>query len=206
MATMADESIDLIVTDPPYRTISGGNSFGKHQRCGGILAKNDGKIFEHNDTSCEEYLPEFYRILKPGSDCYVMTNNYNLTEMLNVGQDVGFKFSNLLVWEKNNCTPNRRYMKNCEWTLFFYKPPSRTINNPSSKQLVRFDNIKNNNHPTEKPVDLMKHYVGNSSNAGDLVFDPFCGAGATAVAARELNRRFIGCEIDPVYYEIACGR
>jgi site-specific DNA-methyltransferase (adenine-specific) len=206
MCTMADESVDLIVTDPPYRTISGGNSSGIHERCSGILAKNDGKIFKHNDISCVDYLPEFYRILKPGSDCYVMTNNLNLTEMLNVGQSVGFKFSNLLVWEKNTCTPNRRYMKNCEWTLFFYKPPSRTINNPSSKQLFKFDNPRDKIHPTEKPVQLMKHYIENSSAVGDLVIDPFCGSGASYVAARDLGRRFIGCEIDPEYYEVARDR
>ena len=58
-------------------------------------------------------------------------------------------------------------------------------------------------HDTEKPVDLMKVLVENSSNEGDVVLDPFMGIGSTGVAAVQLNRQFIGCEIDKKYYDIA---
>ena len=61
----------------------------------------------------------------------------------------------------------------------------------------QFNNIIGNKlHPTEKPIDLLKFYVKNSSNVGDVVLDPFMGVGSTGVACKELNRDFIGCEID----------
>ena len=68
----------------------------------------------------------------------------------------------------------------------------------------QFNNIIGNKlHPTEKPIDLLKFYVKNSSNVGDVVLDPFMGVGSTGVACKELNRDFIGCEIDDGYFEIA---
>lgn len=136
-----------------------------------------------------------------------MTNTINMLELLQVCEDVGFKLHNILVWEKNTANANRWYMKNCEFTLFLYKGNAKTINDPSSKQVHLFNNIVGNkNHPTEKPVDLMKYYIRNSSNENDIVLDPFCGAGSTCIAAKELNRNYIGIEIDKVYYDIALNR
>ena len=67
--TLDDGSIDCIITDPPYPTISGGNggadSSSTAQRPGGMLSKNDGKIFDYNDIDIRQWLPECYRILKP---------------------------------------------------------------------------------------------------------------------------------------------
>ena len=65
---------------------------------------------------------------------------------------------------------------------------------------------KNNGHPTEKPVELMEILIKNSSKEGDLVLDPFVGVGATAIACQNLNRNFIGCEIDKKYYDTAMER
>ena len=58
-------------------------------------------------------------------------------------------------------------------------------------------------HPTEKPVDLLKTFIMNNSDEGDVIFDGFMGVGSTGVACKELNRDFIGCEIDDGYFEIA---
>lgn len=201
-----DGSIDLIVTDPPYKVISGGKNDGKDKRPSGILTKNDGKIFTHNDIEIKDYLPEFYRVLKDNTDCYVMTNNINLRELLNVAHDVGFRFHNLLIWKKNNVTPNRWYMKNCEYTVYLYKGAAKAINNPSSKQMLEIDNVKGREHPTQKPVYLMEEYILNSSNEGDIVLDPFLGSGSTAIAAIRNDRIAYGCEIDNEYYDIAQRR
>lgn len=64
----------------------------------------------------------------------------------------------------------------------------------------------NKKHPTEKPSSLMGILVTNSSNAGDVVLDLFMGAGSTGVATLETGRKFIGCEIDENYYDIAKER
>lgn len=201
-----DESIDLIVTDPPYRVISGGKP-NKPYQPSGILSLNDGKIFQFNNIDAKLWFPELYRVLKNGSHCYVMTNLLNLKKYMELSEENGFKIHNLLVWEKNNATPNRWYMKNCEYVLFLRKGKAKSINNFGSKTVHRFDNIiKNKNHPTEKPVDLMEFYIYNSSNENDLVLDPFMGSGSVGVACQNINRNFIGFEIDEKYFNIAKER
>ena len=118
------------------------------------------------------------------------------------------KHVNLLVWEKNNCTPSQFYMKNCEYTLLLRKGKSKYINNiGDSKTVHKFNNIIGNKvHPTEKPEELMKFYVENSSNVGDTVLDMFMGSGSTGVAALNTNRRFIGVEMEEKYFDIGVKR
>ena len=201
-----DECVDLVVTDPPYKVISGGKPHKKGQPSG-MLSKNDGKIFKHNDIKPEIWIPEIYRVLKEGSHCYIMTNTINLENYLRICRETGFGLHNVLCWEKNNVTPSRWYMKNCEFTLFLRKGKAKTINNVGSKMIHQFDNIIGNKiHPTEKPVELMKFYIANSSNIDDLVFDPFSGSGSTLIAAKELGRKYLGCEIDKEYYDISLNR
>lgn len=201
--TIEDESIDLVVTDPPYRVISGGRPKIKGQPSG-ILKKNDGKIFEHNDINPEEWISEVYRVLKQGTQCYIMVNSLNMENYLRICREAGFGLHNILAWFKNNCTPSRWYMKNAEYILFLRKGKAKTINNVGSKTVHEFDNIIGNKlHPTEKPIELMELYITNSSNTGDVVLDPFMGVGSTGLAALKNDRKFIGFEIDQKYYDIA---
>lgn len=207
LALTPSESIDCVVTDPPYRTISGGNAPSPlHGYASSVLSRNDGRVFDHNDINPWDYMGELWRVLKPGTHAYVMSNVLSLRTMLDAASVAGFSFSNLLIWEKNNANANRWYMKNTELTLFLHKKPSVPINNCGSKQIFKCDNPRNKSHPTEKPVALMRHYIENSTTPGGLVLDPFAGTGSTLLAAAEAGRRFIGCEIDPAYYLGACGR
>ena len=206
--TINDGSIDLIVTDPPYRTITGGKNNGKNSnRPVGCLSNNNG-LFEHQtDILIHDWMPELYRILKDGSHCYIFTNALCLKDMLIESENAGFKMHNLLVWEKNNCTPSQWYMKNCEYVLFLRKGKAKYINNISSKTVHRFNNIKGGKlHPTEKPIDLLEFYISNSSQEDDIVLDPFMGSGSTGVACKNLSRQFIGIEIDEKYFKIANKR
>lgn len=211
MAGMKAASVDLILTDPPFKVISGGTGSrlvdrfkgSDVQRPTGILAKNDGKIFKHNDIKPSDYLAECYRVLRPGRDAYFMTNNLTLREMLNAANEVGFKFHGLLTWNKNNCTPSRWYMKDLEVVVYLYKGSARAINNPGDKQSFPCDNPRNKLHPTEKPVALMQRYVENSTARGWKVLDPFMGSGTTGVACLNSGRRFIGIELDKAYFKVA---
>lgn len=208
MKNMESECVDLIVTDPPYKTITGGDSNGKNsERPKGMLSGNR-KLFKHQNIKISDWMPEIYRVLKNVSHCYIFTNALNLTEMLNESQKVGFKLHNLLVWEKNNCTPSQYYMKNCEYVLFLRKGKAKWIYDiGGSKTVHQFSNIiGNKTHPCEKPVDLLKFYISNSSNKEDLVFDPFAGTGSTMIAAKELGRRYLGYEVEQKYFDIACER
>ena len=219
MKDIPDKSIDLIVTDPPYKIISGGvTKIPTGNEPSGIFNRREkrkdwsdnarsGKLFNHNEIRFEEWLPDVFRVLKEKSHFYVMCNDRNMQEMLNECEKVGFKLVNILVWKKNNCTPNRYYMKNSEFILLFRKGGARTINNAGSKQCMEIPNIIGNKlHPTEKPVELMEIFINNSSNPNDTVLDPFIGSGTTGVACKNLNRNFIGIELDDKYFEIAKER
>lgn len=201
---LENDTIDLIVTDPPYKVIGGGNANAGKGAPSGMLTKNDGKIFDHNNIRISEWASEFFRILKDGCHAYIMCNCLNMQEYINELTRVGFKLHNILIWQKNNVTPNRWYMKNVEYTLFVRKGMAKSINNKGSKTCVSIDNIIGKKlHPTQKPVELMEYYINNSSEEEDIVLDPFMGCGSTGVACRLNNRNFFGIEIDEEYFKIA---
>lgn len=206
MKEIPDGSVDLCVSDIPYKLTGGGKGDGVNsKRPKGILTDNTQLM---QVPKFEDWLPHLYRVMKNGTHIYLMCNFKNLNDLMNKSSKVGFKHINLLVWEKNNCTPSQFYMKNCEYTLLLRKGSSKYINDiGGSKTVHRFDNIIGNKvHPTEKPVELMKFYVENSSNAGDVVLDMFMGSCSTGVACLNTNRKFVGVEMDENYFNIAKDR
>ena len=210
LKTLDNDSVDLIVSDPPYRVTQHG-----HSGLGGIFKtktgedkKLNGKLFKHNEVNVNDYAGELYRVLKPDNHCYIMTNDVNLQNFLNVFTNVGFHFTKLLIWDKQNKITNQFYMNQVEYILFMSKGRTKQINYCGTSNLLSVNNIKNktHNHPTEKPVELMEILIKNSTNEGDLVLDPFVGVGATPVACQNLKRNFIGCELDKVYYDTTMER
>jgi len=212
------ESIDLIVTDPPYKIISGGCRIAdlgdepsgilthrqNNKRLDWVDDVRTGKMFKENDIKFSQWIPHIFRVLKNGTHFYVMVNDRNMQEMLNVCIENKFKLVNILTWKKNNCTPNRWYMKNTEFILMFRKGKARNINNLGSKTCIEVDNIiGNKTHPTEKPILLLKILIENSSQKLETVLDPFMGTGSTGVACINTNRNFIGIEKDEKYFKIA---
>ena len=202
-----NNSIDCIITDPPYETISGGAQENEYvNRPTGILAKNDGKIFAHNDISINKWITECYRVLKESTHIYIMTNLLNLEEYMSEIRKAGFEIHNLLIWEKNNATPNRWYMKNCEYIIFARKGAAKPINDCGTKTVLQVKNVKNRLHPTEKPLELLEIFIKNSSNPGDIILDPFGGSMSTALAAIKTGRKAISFEIDEKYYNLGKER
>ena len=211
LKSLKSECIDLIITDPPYKVTPKGCAGNS----GGMMKTKltmEGKIFEHNDVKPIEYIPEFYRILKDGSHCYIMTNHVNLQEILNVATECGFKFIKSLIWNKGNKIMGRFYMSQFEYILFFRKGKGKKINNCGTADILNVPNKKTkdengkNLHDTEKPVELMKILVENSSQENEIVLDPFMGIGSTGMACKELRRHFLGIEIDEKYFDIAKKR
>ena len=202
---LESNSIDLLVTDPPYKVATGGVPSDNNNV---TLNKNrpKGILTEHSQLikiipKFSEWIPECYRVLKNETHAYFMINSSNLLELANEVEKAGFKIHNILIWRKNNCTPSQFYMKNCEYVIFCRKGKAKYINNiGDSKAVHDFNNIiGNKQHPTEKPVDLMKLYVENSSQVGDMVLDPFMGSGTTAAVSIQHGRGYLGCELNPEY-------
>ena len=235
LRNMPDESVDCVVTDCPYRIVSGGCTndavkIGRstkrkehegwkvgdtqHINLGGISDEfnewcytKDGKLFEYNEIKFSEWLPELFRVLKVGTHCYIMVNARNLKDLWQDAENEGFVFQQLIVWDKGNSLPNKYYLNSYELILMLRKGNARNINELGTKNILYVPNIMRNKlHPTEKPVDLMKILIENSTDQGQVVLDPFMGVGSTGVACKELERDFIGIEIDEKYFNIAKQR
>ena len=210
LPTIPYKSIDLILTDPPYKMTSRGNT----GTTGGMLTKNinkKGKVFNNNDINISEWLPECFRILKESSHIYIMTNHINLHEYLNTIKNVGFHFIKSLIWNKGNKIMSPYYMSQFEYILFCRKGSAKKINNCGTSDIINIPNKKEkkdgkNLHDTEKPIELMRILIENSTNENDVVLDPFMGIGSTIIASKYSNRKFIGIEIDNEYFKIAKNR
>lgn len=207
-----DEPADVLVTDPPYRVTSGGKNRSGDAPSGGWLDdySNDGEIVPV--IPWEDWLPLIPAALADRAHAYIFTNDRNEADARRAAEASGLIFHRLLVWDKGTAVPNRWYQQTCEFVLFMRQGKAFRIADPSSKSLVRLAQVDESGtstakpHPTEKPVALCEHYVRNSTNAEGLVLDPFMGSGTTGVAAVQVGRRFVGIEVDPKWFEIACRR
>ena len=202
-----DKCIDLVLTDPPYKLVSGSGKNRKITMKNVSIEKiNNGSLFENNTIKFSEWLPEIYRILKNNAHCYIFINYKNMNKLLNECKKNKLELLNILVWEKNIATPTQYYMKNNEFILFLKKGKAKYINNIGTKSILKYNNVKNKIHPTEKPIPLLECLIKNSTNENDLILDCFSGSGTTAVAAHNLKRRFICIEKDKDYYDASVER
>ena len=215
MSQLVDREVhvDTIVTDPPYPVTSrgsAGNSGGMLQK-----AKNKaGKVFEENNCHVSVWAPLCYKLLKESGHAYFMTNDKNLIEYLNVLSSVGFHFIKDIIWRKDNAIMGQYYMGCKEHILFFRKGKGVKINKCGTKDVLDFPNKKlkredgTNCHDTEKPIELMKTLIENSTKEGEIVLDPFVGIGATPLACMQSGRKFIGTELDTEegYWDILVNR
>lgn len=205
LPTLSD--VDVCVTDAPYLVTSGG--FGDLEGGFGGWIKdsydNKGAIVAC-DLDWADWLTLIPAALSEHAHVYLFSNDRNLTLARSAAEGAGLKFHRLLVWDKRAALPNRWYQQTCEFVLFMRKGKAFMINFPSSKALQSIFQRDESEHPTEKPVSLCQLYIENSTKPGALVLDPFAGSGTTGVAALKSGRRFVGCEIDQRWFDVACRR
>lgn len=113
----------------------------KHQTLNGILHDSveytrQGKLFKFNDIKFSDWLPEIYRVLKKNTHCYIMINPRNLKELQEEAEKVGFKFQQLIVWDKGNIVPNKYYLNAYELILMLRKGKAKNINNMGDKNIL----------------------------------------------------------------------
>ena len=208
-----DKSIDFILTDPPYnlRQYSTGNiKFNWRADINNDLAEWD-KNFDPADIK-----EEFIRILKPTGNIFAFCS-YNLIGRWHEIFDPVFDTFQFFVWHKTNPVPKFRkagFLNSCELIVCMWNK-GHTWNFSKQNEMHNFfespicmgpERLKNPKHPTQKPVNLLKHLIKIASNPGDIILDPFMGVGSTGVAALEMDRKFIGIEIDKEYFEAAKKR
>ena len=229
LATLDDDSVDCIWTDPPYFLSNDGTTCiaGKRVKVNkGEWDRSRGLELDHESN--REWLAECFRVLKPAGTIWV-TGTVHV--YLSVGMAMlqeGFRILNDIIWEKSNPPPNlgrrcfthasevvlwaTKAQKGSKYRYTFNYDAMREENHGKQmKSVWRFSAAGKNEkvygkHPTQKPVALIDRCLRASTNPGDLVVDPFAGSGATGVAALRLDRRFIGCERETEFVELTSTR
>lgn len=199
-----DESVDLVLTDPPYliNYKTGHRKNKNHRFCSEI--KNDGK---ENVTLLDSYFKECYRVLKNNSAIYTFCSwktDHIFRELL---INAGFTIKNKIIWVKNNHTAGDltgQFGQKYEVILLAVKGKPK-IRGERIQDVWHFNRVsgKTQLHQNQKPVDLLELCIRKHSDIGNTVFDGFMGSGSTAIAAMNLKRNFIGFELDREYFKMA---
>lgn len=202
--------VDLIVTDPPYKVTTRGGYTSAGEMMLDVKMRK-GNVFKENKISIDLWLPKLYKVLKESGHCYIMCNNKKLYKYLDVVNKSDFNLIKTMIWAKDNKIMSQAYMSQIEFILFIRKGKFVKINNCGASDLLNFPNKKTKEngkvlHPTEKPINLMKVLIENSSSENDIILDPFMGIGSTCIASKILNRKYIGIELDQEYFGIAKTR
>jgi len=213
MAEMEENSVDTIITDPPYnlsKYSTGNIKFDWRSDINNDLAEWDA------DFDPADLKDEFLRILKPTGNLFAFCS-YNLIGRWHEIYDPIFDTFQFFVWHKTNPVPKFRkagFLNSCEMLVCMWNR-GHTWNFGKQSEMHNFyegpicmgsERLRKPKHPTQKPVALLKHLIRIASNEGDVVLDPFMGVGSTGVACVQTGRRFIGIEIDPQYFAIAKRR
>jgi len=205
MNNIPDGSVDMVLTDPPYN-IARDNNFQTMGRAGIDFGEWD-KNFD-----LFSYIDECYRVISKNGSFIVFNDWKNLGSISSYAEKLGFITKDMIRLEKTNPMPrnrDRRYITDYECAIWFVMPKSKwTFNRQDEKyQRPKFVcSIDKGLHPTQKSLKLMKELILIHTNEVDVVLDPFMGSGTTGVACKNLNRDFIGIELDEGYFKIAQDR
>lgn len=203
-----DNSIDLILTDPPYNISK--YSTGNINIPGRKAINNDISDWDKIEIKPSDLANEFVRIIKPNGNIFVFTG-YNKFGEWHSTFDPLFDTFQFMVWHKLNPTPKiykTGFLNSCELIVCMWNKGHKW-NFSSQSNMHNFlessictypERLKSPFHPTQKPVEILKKIIEVSSNPNDIVFDPFMGVGSCGVAALELKRRFLGIEINNEYF------
>lgn len=211
LGQIPDNSIDLILTDPPYNIAQ--YSTGNINLPGRSVLNNDLAEWDLIPIDPFDLLPDFKRIIKPDGNIFVFTS-YNLIGKWHEAFDREFDTFQLFIWHKTNPAPKifkNGFLNSCEmiacmwnkghkWNFSNQRDMHNFFESPICMKPERLSEPK---HPSQKPVRLLEHIVSIASNENDIVFDPFMGVGSTGVAALRNKRRFIGIEIEKNYFDAA---
>lgn len=198
-----NESVDLIVTDPPY-LINFKANYRKYDDKFSSPIKND-----NNPELISEYIKECYRILKNDSAMYMFCS-FDKVDFFKQELEKYFNVKNMIIWVKQNGTMGdleAQFGKQYE-IIFLVNKGRKKINGKRLTDVWEFGRVSSETqqHQNQKPIALIEQCIEKHSNKGDVVFDGFMGSGTTGVACKNLGRDFIGVEIDENYYKMAESR
>ena len=223
---IADGSVDAIITDPPFgisqdkREIDRSNASSPSMRRDSSVRLDFG---EWDKFASRELFVDFTRKwmyhaarkLKDGGSFVSFFDQANISLLNWIGEECGIVTRTMFTWHKTNPVPSMQqcnYLSSCEWVFIGSKGKDWTFNFTKQNAMHNFFETANKSvygltdHPNEKPLALMEHFVKVHTREDDIVLDPFVGSGTTAVACHNTFRRFVGFERDEVYCAMAKKR
>ncbi len=215
---ISENSIDLIIIDPPYN-ISKSSNFKKYSETTSNELKTKYNIsIDFGDWDKEEInwnflFSEFKRVLKNGGTLIIFYDVWKSNELKLFAENNKFNQHRVCCWTKTNPVPVNskiNYLSNAsEYFFTFIKGKKPTFNSEYDNGHYSFPichGKERYSHPTQKPLGLISELIKKHSNKGDVVLDCFAGTGTTGHACLELNRDFLLIEKDENYYNIIKNR
>jgi len=213
MTKMEKGTVDLVLTDPPY-IISKASGFKSVKN--GVerfaVSTEHGEWDKAENFSLEDLRDsvfEYYRVLKKHGTAIIFCDLWKISDVKRIMEEAGFKQIRFIEWLKTNPVPlnsSRNYLNNSrEVALLGVKVSKPTFNSKYDNGVYRFPicHEKGRFHPTQKPLAFMEALIKKHSNPADVVLDTFAGSAATLLAAKNLGRGFIGCELDEEFFDKA---
>jgi site-specific DNA-methyltransferase (adenine-specific) len=198
LETLYPESVDLVVTDPAYESLEKHRAHGTTTR----LTNDWFPIFWN--ARFPTLFRQLYRVLKPNTHCYVYCDQETMFAAKPIAEAAGFKFWKGLVWDKKKIGMGYHFRARHEMILFFEKG-KRRLNNLGIPDVIECDRIRGG-YPTEKPVEVSRILIEQSSVEGETVIDPFFGSGSVGEAALRAGRNFYGSDIEQRAIDLAQAR
>lgn len=201
LRALPDASVDLVLTDPPY-------GVGTQ-----VSARRSPKDRFPEIVGADEvntnWLDAAYRTLKDGAALYIFAKWLNFSEWKLAVEDAGFSVKNCIIWDKQQHGTGDLYGAYApQYEMVLFATKGRHLLRGRRPDVIRHPKVQPTNlvHPYEKPIGLLEKFILASSDKGALVVDCFAGSGSTGAAARNLNRRYLLCDVDLNHVEIARNR
>lgn len=215
LATIPNNTIDLILTDPPYE-ISKPTNFQngelKHNDTDRFRVSMDFGQWDKEQQDLKKLCKEYYRVLKPHGTVIIFYDIWKISYLKEALEEEKFKQIRFVEWIKTNPVPinsSINYLTNArEIALTGVKQSKPVFHSKYDNGIYQYPIYqgKDRIHPTQKPLNLFIELLQKHSNVGDVVLDTFVGSGTTPVACLKTNRQFYGCELDTNYYNQALKR
>ena len=198
------ESVDLVVTDPAYESLEKHRAVGTTTRLKHSKASSNDwfKIFPN--ARFGELFDEVFRVLRRDTHFYLFCDAETMFIAKPEAERAGFRFWKPLVWDKRTIGMGYHYRARYEFILFFEKG-KRRLNDLGISDVIAVPRIRRG-YPAEKPAVVSEILIGQSSQPGDVVADPFMGSGSVGVAAATLGRRFLGTDVNPEAVRLSAER
>jgi site-specific DNA-methyltransferase (adenine-specific) len=215
---MNGQKADMVFTDPPYRVSFQGQRINNTTKDGVVIHGHKGANTKHNEIENDSLSEDDFKDFMSGvlsnlfmfnkGAWYICFAYSELHLLLNSLVDAGYKWKNIIIWMKNQAALSNMDYKS-RYEPIIYGQPGSCFYGERYKQedIWEFQRtLKNDLHPTMKPIPLIENALKNSSKVGMSVLDLFLGSGSTMVASQQLKRKCYGMELDPKYCDVIVNR